>query len=622
MKKLFFLGALFAVGLGFTACSDKDVAENNGPEEIGTNSYLAVSINLPQSAAETTRETPDNNEGVVDLNDGLAKEYAVKNATLLIFDASDNFVEAHTLSINEWTTSSDPHVTQKPTAKIVQPVSNTIQAGYKMLVILNHHDLIEVTNTNGLKVSNGGAALAAFAVGSSYTTLQAMTATSASLSSTAMSADIDTKGIFMANAPLADVQGSTTTEPSTATTNVLTPISAVYKNATDAAAGAADQIYVERGVAKVTMTQGGDYTLNLSSAKDKENNDVKWKVTGWLLDNTNTTSYLIRSDADYNTFRSLKSNAPSPANVYRMIGNLNITEGTPSPYKYRTYFAKSPAYDSDATLTKRSSETFLTTFGDMNPLYCLENTFNVAHQTVNHTTLVQVEVTAKVGEGSPTNLYTKGLNRSTIYTQAHLNTEVGNAVVAYFTTNPSEVTGTVKASDISVEFTTDASKTVTSISKITYSGTATFAEGVYDGTNGFKDDIKTAAYTALGSGTPAITLYEGGKSYYSIRIKHFGDRLTPWRTWEAAAGKTAPKGADIANIYPDNDSNQDGDYLGRYGVLRNNWYDISVNSIRYLGNPVPHSGEWPGTPDDELDSYITFSINILSWAKRTQAADL
>ena len=84
---------------------------------------------------------------------------------------------------------------------------------------------------------------------------------------------------------------------------------------------------------------------------------------------------------------------------------------------------------------------------------------------------------------------------------------------------------------------------------------------------------------------------------------------------------TAPSSTTIYPSNSDADA-RNGDYLGRYGVLRNNWYDISVNRVRSLGDATPHIGIWPDTPDDELDNYLAFHINVLSWAKRTQAADL
>ena len=101
--------------------------------------------------------------------------------------------------------------------------------------------------------------------------------------------------------------------------------------------------------------------------------------------------------------------------------------------------------------------------------------------------------------------------------------------------------------------------------------------------------------------TSGIATYLDGVTYYIARIKHFNE-LTPW-----TAGK--PYGTD-------NDK-----YLGRYGVLRNNWYDLSVTSISGLGYPdVPEVK--PTVPDDENEQYINVEVKILSWAKRSQQIKL
>lgn len=62
-------------------------------------------------------------------------------------------------------------------------------------------------------------------------------------------------------------------------------------------------------------------------------------------------------------------------------------------------------------------------------------------------------------------------------------------------------------------------------------------------------------------------------------------------------------------------------FLGRYGVLRNNWYELTVNSVSGPGYPsVPDVK--PNTPDDEDDNYIKVSVKILDWAKRSYTVDL
>ena len=117
MKKSLFFGALFAAGMLMTACSsDKDVVENNVPTgENGGKKYIAIGINLPTDPASTTRgETTDNN-GQVTYKDGLETEYAIKNATLVIFsnaaDDAATFIAAYTVSTAPWTTGLSENVT-------------------------------------------------------------------------------------------------------------------------------------------------------------------------------------------------------------------------------------------------------------------------------------------------------------------------------------------------------------------------------------------------------------------------------------------------------------------------------------------------------------------------------
>ena len=45
--------------------------------------------------------------------------------------------------------------------------------------------------------------------------------------------------------------------------------------------------------------------------------------------------------------------------------------------------------------------------------------------------------------------------------------------------------------------------------------------------------------------------------------------------------------------------------------------DIDITAIKYLGDATPQDPST--TTDDELDAYIAFQINVLSWAKRTQS---
>ena len=91
---------------------------------------------------------------------------------------------------------------------------------------------------------------------------------------------------------------------------------------------------------------------------------------------------------------------------------------------------------------------------------------------------------------------------------------------------------------------------------------------------------------------------------------HF-NTLTPWEP-----GQPTYKDAPSLTLEESNKK-----YLGRYGVLRNNWYSLSVHSISNLGYPeVPEVK--PNVPDDVNDQYINVEVKILDWALRKQVIDL
>ncbi|MBQ9677487.1 MAG: Mfa1 fimbrilin C-terminal domain-containing protein [Prevotella sp.] len=555
------------------------------------------------------RSGTDDNANNVTYNDGLATEYTVKDATLIIFNNATNeddatFVGAYSINTSPWASGTSHNVTEYST-KVIRLVANEVVAGYRVMVVLNKNDILEVTaSDDGLKVN--GTALEAGTT--TYGTFRKkLTTAITSLDASPMT----TTGFFMSNAPLSSSQGSTTTLVS-GTTQTLVPITAgaIYKTEAAAEAGTTyDQVYVERGVAKVTMQSNSG---TMTSAK-VESTPLTWEVTGWMLDNTAPTTYLIRSTDNDAAFRNLHSNISG--GVYRYAGNTQINDGENHPSgKYRTYFAQSVGYDTWAAsgtyaLNTYSSGDFSTDFGTNNPKYCFENTFDVDHQNVKNTTLVQIAITAKNG-GSAVDLYTLGGHKSVVYTEDLLKAKIQE--MAYAVMKGDGVTGTYGTSDITVTM------PATSVAgKVEVSSTnLKVVPDVTKITSGFNE---TSFYTNLNAALGELTCYKNGLTYYSVRIKHFGDDLTPWNTTEFGSG-TAPSSS---NIYPDNSSNRNGDYLGRYGVLRNNWYDINVNSVRSLGDAEPHEGTWPDTPDDELDNYLSFRINVLSWAKhKTQDADL
>ena len=103
----------------------------------------------------------------------------------------------------------------------------------------------------------------------------------------------------------------------------------------------------------------------------------------------------------------------------------------------------------------------------------------------------------------------------------------------------------------------------------------------------------------------SVKYYKDAQVFYHVsRIEHFGDDYTPWT--EATDG-------DPYNYTEEK-------HLGRYGVVRNNWYELHITKITSPGEPeIPDT---PDTPDDEETGYVKAEIRILAWAKRTQDVEL
>lgn len=78
------------------------------------------------------------------------------------------------------------------------------------------------------------------------------------------------------------------------------------------------------------------------STKSDGTSTVDFKITSWVLDNTNKKTYLVRSTDGFGDWTSLFSNSTSllAANKYRFVGSNEVAANL-----YRTYFAKDANFD-------------------------------------------------------------------------------------------------------------------------------------------------------------------------------------------------------------------------------------------------------------------------------------
>lgn len=570
MKKFQLFAFALAAGL-MMGCSD-EVGNDVNPGGTGSatvgEGFMSVAINLPS--------TNGSRASVSGFDDGLPAEYAVKNGKLFIFggasEATATLQAIYTLDVSDpWTDASGQITTTKTIA-----VSTTDMTGpnFYALAVLNDNSQNLGLTIGTSKISN----------------LEAKTLAPAS------EAILRTNGFMMVNSPLSQVLGGVS-QPASVTLLKYPSFdkTKIKSNAQDALLDPAATIYVERVHAKVTLSEGQSMTSPSTELGTMD-------ILGWALDNTNKSTYLMRNAKASDEWWAYKNT--KAGTEYRFIEDDPVAEGL-----YRTYWCTDPNYDSYAAgnFNTISDADLKTTFGAANPQYCLENTFNTDNQKEQSTTAVIVKAQFYGGE----DFYVRNSNINTIYNATNAQGVVKGMLLSWLETVKSTYIkkGDITGSNItSVTLTPDADKkvTATAIELDDCSG----VEWADSQSATTLEAAMNAQLTEINK-TLNMTFYKDGVAYYRLLIKHFGDTDTPW----AEADKVG------TDSYPDVAGGATGEnqWLGRYGMVRNNWYDLTVTGARELGSPtIP---EVTNTYDDDVNN-LAVTINILSWAKRTQNVEL
>lgn len=580
-KTLLFSVALAGLMLG--SCSSSDDLNGGETGKFGADGqgFVNVTLNLPTQPQSTSRAANDV------LDHGDAKEYNVKDATLILFAGADEATAQIKAAYNlsGWKKNLTPSAQISTTLSKVQKI-NVISASSTdkiyAFVVLNHNDALKVTSTNTLQVN-----------GTDFT------GTFEDLSKKDINTPLTKDNLMMSNAVIISKSGSAdfSSEKATTLTDVTNKI---YKTESEATTHSAADIYVERLAAKVTLAKATGTSTNTVSVGTATAKTFSYSLEGWRLANVNTSSYLTRQyDNTWNSYMSNAADFTTTSHVdydnnsYRFAGISAIATGK----GYRTYWGKDANYDSEASFSDGTNEPNL--LGDEST-YCYENTFNVANQNVKETTCAIVKMKITPNGYSDGTFFTIDDNKGVVYPIAEVKKEIGKRFLAEIgATNVKAnyypgTTATINVKD--VEF-ADAAGVVT-ITKMTL-------------TDGAHDKDVTAADLATFKPTIKVNEFKDGFAYYTILIKHFGDELTPWNPSTKAT-----------ESYPGTDNEKN--WLGRYGVLRNNWYKLEVTGVAAIGASTP--GELnvnhDTTPDDNLKRYISCKINALSWAVRTQGTIL
>lgn len=602
MKKIYLPLAL-ATTLALGACSSDNVVDNGGsnPIDLSKGGFVKMSLNLPT----------DNNRGSrATLDDGLANEYGIKNAYLVLFEGGDDenkavIKGAYELSNSDFEMVGNNHVTL--TKRIAFANDTKPAEGNKLyaLVVLNNNGLFNVNGSHELSFATDVTAKEYNTSTKNFINFSKALASTSTDGTTPFASNVATNGIFMTNAPLCTKHGGNADPGTDAKIKTLADVTDnIYTTEAEAKSKPAAEIYVERAVAKVTVqNKTGELVANQNNAASK----ISYQLYNWVVDNTNKKSYIVRQyNKDWNSIHSDK--VTTGDYQYRFVWgsevNPNATEGNKL---YRTSFAQDPEYDTPAAnaanynqMASNAKMTLSPTFGNDHPQYCNENTFQVTAQNQDQTTRVVlgVKLSAPGTTTYDADLYTINGSKEVVYTEATLAERLKNILLNDPAVKTWTKTHTTYSFDITFNNTTAG---VTTIDK------ATFKD------NTAPDEKLESFTTNLNNALPNIVRYKGGVAYYAVRIKHFGDTEgTPWNV--AEQGVTA---GGNSKIYP---GANEGWFLGRYGVVRNNWYDISVKKIQTLGDATIPA--FTTDPDDVLENYISVSINVLSWSKHTQDAEL
>ncbi|MCZ2587149.1 Mfa1 family fimbria major subunit [Bacteroides fragilis] len=380
-------------------------------------------------------------------------------------------------------------------------------------------------------------------------------------------------------------------------------------------------IAVERVVAKVTV----------QDTETRPTDGATWTILGWGLNVTNKTFYPVKNfggdqfldllASKYNTWQPNTSNKPWN-----------------NPTDMRSHWAVDPNYAAgQATITDMPNDFNEFSFSDPSSaevkgaLYCFENTTVETMQQRNATTSAVIvaqfypkdfKEADKAGSWIKWNdaAYSKENDYATFVEKVVEDVDGDNQVITKYykldtngttTGNDGKKYSPLSEEDFICTYTTEGKEKITFGKKNTTIGykDAELQVALKDSEiklYAITDDqasevtsapveINKAIAKALTDNPP--TVYYNGYCYYVVPIRHF------------AKGEVAEY---TGGEYQSN-------HLGRYGIVRNNYYQITINDITQPGEPITDPTVDPSTDkDDETNYWIKVSIKVLSWKIRTQ----
>lgn len=522
--------SLLACG-GMLACTNEDVTgENNGQGEGTEVSYLAV--NIMNAGGPMTRAD--------DYVDGSDDENQVTKVRFYFFDnngnactvsgASNNFKDVDNPTMNSEDPANDNIEEISNVVLVLDNVKGTIP--YSMVAIVNPPATL--TGNKTLNELKGAADYSSFTSAGKF---------------------------VMSNSVYAD-GGNKICE---------TIIGPYLQKTQEAAEAASVNVYVERVLAKVTVTLTGTDNSTTDSycvAGTSGGDDAIYaKVVGWQVADYRNQSYLLKS------INSSWDNT-----------TLGINPWSSADY-HRSFWATSTG-----TVTNSFSWSAIETAGMPTQVYTQENTPTTAVTDTKNNELtkviVAVQLVDKDGTAVPRYLYLGGEYASA---EAILNAIVPNFSDYYIKTGDSQYTP-ISASEL--QFVKGSA--VSGDSYKAYPQLKTSFDKAIEGE-------KTKLYTKSGEDYTEVA----DKGTVNTALKSYNAQI--WTQGRCYYYTTIPHLAASG--------------VGTYGVVRNHVYKINITDIQGFGTPVydptPDNDDDdetidPVTPTDDA-SYLAAKINILSW---------
>ncbi len=609
LNKLF---AGFAAAAMLASCSGNEptVTPNPGGEDNGEVAYMTISIKAPETGSRATTD------GGYEPSDATEKEHSVKNVDFLFFDATGTYV----FTVKADDTKFIPADDTKPNVEYVN--------GGNTILILNGIDKSNYPEYV-MTILN---APADFTPGSDIAeTGTRLTAMAADFPANSESPFVMTTSSFLGNKNGASGEVRHDSHYSVTKLNE-SDFHLTAQEAKDSQTPV--EIYVERLASKVEVTLAGNVT-EIAGKK-------VYKISQTLAGGDNNTSGDAVSDVDlYISVDGWRLNAT--ANQSYMSKQLDAGWATTAPFAgwnipddWRSFWGKAYTYGADLEgklFYETPKNLTANPFGfdgtnQGNVQYCYENTnfpddiftdVNVGMEFGDRTVAVQTSKVTHVA--LLTNIWQLGADGTSltapslvqfqgiVFTETAYKNMLLNQLKNAGNLNFWRYTGS--STDPTTDITTENWKTVSSddfemvrdeseghkVGQVKIvAKTLAAADKIYkrvekDGTVSFEDITATYKATvdnllANLNGDKVAVGSNSGTAIYYIPVEHL-----------AATGNQAIE--------------------GYYGVVRNHWYKISINSFKRIGHLVfePETDDTPLIPDDPDDSmfYVGANVNILSW---------